>query len=55
MTNDAEDFAESLTCWIGVRYKADKMSKNDVKAAQKLMKNRIKFFDELNLSTHPLK
>tara|TARA_B100001093_G_scaffold449645_2_gene455949 strand:- start:1744 stop:2982 length:1239 start_codon:yes stop_codon:yes gene_type:complete len=55
MTNDAEDFAESLTCWIGVRYKANKMSKNDVKAVQKLMKNRIKFFDELNLSTHPLK
>lgn len=55
MTNDAEDFAESLTCWIGVRYKADKMSKSDVKAVQKLMKNRIKFFDELNLSTHPLK
>ena len=55
MTNGQEDFAESVMCWVGVRYKSDRMSKKDVMVINKFMKNRIKFFDELNLNAHPLK
>ena len=53
--NSVEDFAESVMCWIGVRYKSHKMLKGNVKKINQLIPNRLKFFDELNLKVHPLK
>ena len=55
MTNGKEDFAESMMCWIGVKYKLNRMSEKDVMVINKLLKNRIKFFDQLNLNVYPLK
>jgi len=55
MTNDAEDFAESLMCWVAVRYQPKRMKDIDVMVISELMKNRINYFDDLNLNAHPLK
>ena len=55
MTNDEEDFAESMMCWVGAKYKSNRISKKDAVVIKKFMKNRIKFFDELNLNVYPLK
>ena len=54
MTNDAEDFAESLMCWVAVKYHPQRMNEKDVLVISKLMKNRIKYFNDLNLDAHPL-
>ena len=52
--NDAEDFAESLVCWIVLRHKLNKIGIMDFKKINKFMPNRIKFFDELNFNVYPL-
>ena len=52
--NDAEDFAESVVCWIGVKYKSKKIRKN-IKKIKEYMPNRLKFFDESNLNVYPYK
>jgi len=56
-TNSVEDFAESVVCWIGVRYKSHKMNSRfgNVKKINRFIPNRLKFFDELNLKVHPIK
>jgi len=55
--NSVEDFAESVMCWIGVRYKSHKMNSrfDNVKKINRFIPNRLKFFDELNLKVHPIK
>jgi len=53
--NSIEDFAESVMCWIGVRYKSHKMNQSNVKKINQFIPNRLKFFDELNLKIHPIK
>ena len=52
--NSNEDFAESVLCWIGVKYKSKKIRK-DIKKIKKYMSNRLKFFDESNLNVYPYK
>lgn len=54
-TNSREDFAESMVCWLGLRYKADRIRKSKIKKMNEFMPNRIKFFDGLNLNMHPYK
>jgi len=55
MQNDNEDFAESVLCWLGVRYKSNRMNQKIVERVNEFLPNRIKFFDELNLNVHPYK
>ena len=55
MYNDDEDFAESLVCWIALRYKSHRLQQGYAKRAKNFIENRLKFFDELNLNVHPLK
>ena len=55
MYNDREDFAESVVCWIALRYKSHRLQQGYAKRAKNFIKNRLKFFDELNLNVHPLK
>tara|TARA_B100000795_G_scaffold39701_1_gene26123 strand:- start:73 stop:1287 length:1215 start_codon:yes stop_codon:yes gene_type:complete len=50
-----EDFADSVLCWIGVRYKSNKIMKEDVVKINKYIPNRLKFFDDLNLNMYPYK
>ena len=54
-TNSREDFAESLTAWVAVRYKSDKISESDLKKFNEYIPNRLKMFDKLNLKVHPIK
>tara|TARA_B100001179_G_scaffold106223_1_gene75585 strand:- start:77 stop:793 length:717 start_codon:yes stop_codon:yes gene_type:complete len=53
-TNTREDFAESLTAWVVVRYKSDKISESDLKKFNEYIPNRLKMFDEMNFNTHPI-
>jgi len=53
-TNSGEDFAESITAWIGVRYKSDLINKSDLKKFNDFIPNRLKLFDELNFNMYPL-
>ena len=53
-TNSREDFAESLTAWVVVRYKSDKISESDLKKFNEYIPNRLKMFDEMNFNTHPI-
>ena len=53
-TNSREDFAESLTAWVVVRYKSDKISESDLKKYNEYIPNRLKMFDEMNFNTHPI-
>jgi hypothetical protein len=53
-TNSKEDFAESITAWIGVRYKSDKISKSDLAKFNEFIPNRLKLFDEMNFKMYPL-
>jgi len=52
--NNREDFAESILCWFGVRYKSDKLTKSHVEKIKEYIPNRLKFFDEMNFNMHPL-
>ena len=52
--NSNEDFAESVVCWIGVKYKSKEIRKN-IKKIKKYIPNRLKFFDESNLNVYPYK
>ena len=54
-TNTREDFAESLTAWVAVRYKSEKISESDLKKFNEFIPNRLKFFDEMNFNVYPLK
>ena len=53
-TNSREDFAESLTAWVVVRYKSDKISESDLKKFNEYIPNRLKMFDEMNFNMNPL-
>ena len=53
--NANEDFAESILCWIGVRYKSNEIDKSDLVQINQFIPNRLKFFDDLNLNMHPYK
>ena len=53
--NIREDFAESVLCWIGVKYRKDHLHKSDIKKINQFVPNRLKFFDDLNLNMHPYK
>jgi hypothetical protein len=50
-----EDFAESVLCWMGVRYLSNKMKKSNVKKIKQYIPNRLKFLDEMNFNMHPYK
>ena len=53
-TNAYEDFAESLTAWVVVRYKSNKISKSDIKKFNRFIPNRFKLFDEMNFNMYPM-
>ena len=53
--NSNEDFAESVLCWIGVKYRKDHLFKRDIKKINQFIPNRLKFFDDLNLNMYPYK
>ncbi len=53
-TNSREDFAESLTAWVVVRHKSDKISESDLKKFNEFVPNRLKFFDEMNFNMYPI-
>jgi hypothetical protein len=53
-TNSKEDFAESITAWIGVRYKSDKINKSDLGKFNEFIPNRLKLFDEMNFKMYPI-
>ena len=53
-TNSKEDFAESITAWIGVRYKSDKINKSDLGKFNEFIPNRLKLFDEMNFKMYPM-
>ena len=48
-----EDFAESILCWIGVRFKADRIKKDNIAKINEFIPNRLKFFDEMNFNMYP--
>ena len=50
-----EDFAESVLCWMGVRYLSNKMKKSNVKKIKQYIPNRLKFLDEMNFNMYPYK
>ena len=52
--NNKEDFAESVVCCLIVKYKSDKISKNDLAKFKEFIPHRLKFFDKLNFNVHPL-
>jgi len=52
--NSKEDFAESLTAWIAVRHKSDRISESDLKKFNEFIPNRLKLFDEMNFNMHPI-
>jgi len=53
--NSGEDFAESIVCWIGVRYKSSKIKNSKFTKMNEFIPNRLKFFDDLNLNMYPYK
>ena len=53
-TNNLEDFAESLVCWIFVRHKGHAIKTGDLIKIKKFTRNRLKFFDEINFNVYPL-
>ena len=53
-TNSREDFAESLTAWVVLRYKSEKISESDLKKFDEYIPNRLKMFDEMNFNVYPL-
>ena len=52
--NSNEDFAESMVCWIGVKYKSSKIKNSKIIQMNKFIPNRFKFFDEMNFNMYPL-
>ena len=53
--NSKEDFAESILCWIGVRYKSGEIRKHKIAKINEFIPNRLKFFDEMNFNMYPYK
>jgi len=53
--NSNEDFAVSMVCWIGVRYKSDEVRKRKITNMNEFIPNRLKFFDEMNFNMYPYK
>jgi hypothetical protein len=51
--NSYEDFAESILCWIGVRYKSGEIRKRKIAEINEFIPNRLKFFDEMNFNMYP--
>ena len=54
MTNNREDFAESLVCWVFVNHKKNIIKPVDLIKIYKFIPNRLKFFDEMNFNIYPL-
>jgi hypothetical protein len=52
-TNNNEDFAESIVCWIFVRHKPHTIKLSDNHKIRTKTPNRIKFFDEMNFNVYP--
>tara|TARA_B100000242_G_C42958890_1_gene444697 strand:+ start:122 stop:892 length:771 start_codon:yes stop_codon:yes gene_type:complete len=50
-----EDLAETINWWIAVRCKSDRISKSNYKKIIKGIPNRLKYLDEQNFNTYPLK
>ena len=53
-TNMHEDLAESFGSWLALRYRGDRISDSQKYAIEKLIPNRIKFFDEQKFDMFPL-
>ena len=49
-----EDVAESILTWIAVRYRSDRISKENNELVLNTIPNRLKFFDEQNFDVYPL-
>ena len=52
--NSREDFAESITAWVVIRHKSDRINKSDLAKFNEFIPSRLKFFDELNFNMYPL-
>ena len=50
-----EDVAETINWWIAVRCKSDRISKSNYKKIIEGIPNRLKYLDEQNFNTYPLK
>ena len=50
----SEDVAESILTWIAVRYRSDRISKENNELVLNTIPNRLKFFDEQNFDMYPL-
>ena len=50
----SEDVAESILTWIAVRYRPDRISKENKELVLNTIPNRLKFFDEQNFDMYPL-
>ena len=50
-----EDLAETINWWIAIRCKSDRISKSNYKKINKGIPNRLKYLDEQNFNTYPLK
>jgi len=46
--------AESILIWIAVRYRSDRISKENNEIVLNTIPNRLKFFDEQNFDMYPL-
>ncbi len=49
-----EDVAESILTWIALRYRLDRISRENAEIILKNIPNRLKFFDEQNFDMYPL-
>ena len=50
----SEDVAESILTWIAVRYRSDRISKENNELVLNTIPNRLKFFDEQKFDMYPL-
>jgi len=48
-----EDIAESFLAYFAVTYRKDRISQNTYDTIMRIIPNRIKFFDSLNLDMSP--
>ena len=53
-TNFAEDIAETIAFWVGIRCYEDRIKRKTKEKVLKKIPNRIRVLDELNLNTYPV-
>ena len=53
-TDFAEDIAETIAFWVGIRCYEDRIKGKTKEKVLKKIPNRIRVLDELNLNTYPV-